>query len=192
MKLEQTTLPSRKEIHHRSKSDYSQWFRLVLLVSFTVMIAGFMYWGYAQSARIAQEGELSPGVETDEHSEPTSFLSAQTPSKTIETGLPPLDLSDSGEDTSDAKTEAEAALSTEPHPSDNNQNSTAITTDPVVENVTFSGKYHVVQNGETLYSIAMKHFSDKSYVNKIAQLNGLKDETKIYAGYKLKIPNKTP
>jgi LysM repeat protein len=196
MEQEQVFLPSRKEVHHQPKSDYSQWFRYVLLFSFTVMIAGFIYWGYGQNERLTQEGRLQPGVDTNEPSDSPPSPPSETSSESADPGLPPIDLSNSGENTTDVsnKNDGDSSSSKETEPpnqssssSDNDGTAISPTVDP-----SFSGNYHLVQPGETLYSIAMKYFSDKSYVNRIAHLNELEDQTKIFVGYKLKLPKKTP
>lgn len=47
-----------------------------------------------------------------------------------------------------------------------------------------TGKYHTVKSGETLSGIAKKYGTT---VNKLVQLNGIKDPNKIYVGQKIKI-----
>lgn len=48
---------------------------------------------------------------------------------------------------------------------------------------------HTVQAGETLYSITMKYYSNKDYINYVAKFNGIKDPTTdVKVGMKLNIP----
>lgn len=48
---------------------------------------------------------------------------------------------------------------------------------------------HTVQAGETLYSITMKYYKNKEYLNYVAQFNGIKDPTTdVKVGMKLSIP----
>lgn len=47
---------------------------------------------------------------------------------------------------------------------------------------------HLVQPGETLYSISMNYYNDKIYAGDIEELNGLADPNQIQAGMELKLP----
>lgn len=49
---------------------------------------------------------------------------------------------------------------------------------------------HIVQSGETLYSITMKYYHSKKYMNYLAEHNGINDTRNIEAGTKLIIPAK--
>jgi cytoskeletal protein RodZ len=49
---------------------------------------------------------------------------------------------------------------------------------------------HIVQPGETLYSITMKYYHSKKYMDYLAEYNGIKDTRNVEAGVKLMIPEK--
>ena len=49
-------------------------------------------------------------------------------------------------------------------------------------------KFHVVQEGETLYGICIAEYSSVNKLKEICELNGLEDENKIVAGQKLLLP----
>jgi cytoskeletal protein RodZ len=49
---------------------------------------------------------------------------------------------------------------------------------------------HIVQSGETLYSITMKYYHSKKYMDHLAEYNGIKDIRNIETGTKLIIPEK--
>jgi LysM repeat protein len=172
MEQEQKTLPSRKKVHHRPKSDYSQWFRMVLVVLFVCIVLGSIYWGYDKSRLNSNADGLQPGIVILDppitSAEPDTSSDASSDSSTQ--GLEPIDTSDPDDD------ESSDNESTEGQPAPND----------------FSGHTHIVQQGETLYSIAMQYFADNSYVDKIARLNNLNDQKTIYAGFELKLPTKTP
>jgi nucleoid-associated protein YgaU len=47
---------------------------------------------------------------------------------------------------------------------------------------------HVVQPGETLYSISMKYYNNQIYAGDIEELNGISDPNRIQVGMELKLP----
>lgn len=49
---------------------------------------------------------------------------------------------------------------------------------------------HVVEPGENLYRISLKYYQSGKYAEALAEYNGLTDKDDLYAGYKLKIPDK--
>lgn len=49
---------------------------------------------------------------------------------------------------------------------------------------------HVVESGENLYRISLKYYQSGKYAKALAEYNGLTDKDALYAGYKLKIPDK--
>jgi cytoskeletal protein RodZ len=49
---------------------------------------------------------------------------------------------------------------------------------------------HIVQPGETLYSITMKYYHSKKYMDYLAEYNRIKDTRNVEAGVKLMIPEK--
>lgn len=54
--------------------------------------------------------------------------------------------------------------------------------------VTNTRRIHVVETGETLYSICFAEYHSVNRVKEICELNGLEDENKIIAGQKLLLP----
>jgi LysM repeat protein len=174
MKTPSTPMPSRKEQHKRQPKDWSQHFRKLLLVTFFMMVLGFIYWGYDETTHRLEAVTVTPGIET-EGSEDTS-------SNAVSPGLPALDLS--GQTEADTETAAETNDQTETIEGIN-------TTEKDHPDIPFSGDVHEVQEGETLYSIAMKYYSNNEYVARIMALNNIEDETKVYVGLSLKLPSKS-
>jgi len=54
--------------------------------------------------------------------------------------------------------------------------------------VSGSTRYHVVQDGETLYGICIAEYHSVNKLKEICELNGLEDENKIVSGQKLLLP----
>ncbi|GBF11586.1 LysM domain protein [Tepidibacillus sp. HK-1] len=50
---------------------------------------------------------------------------------------------------------------------------------------------HIVKPGENLYRISLKYYQSGKYVSALAKYNGLKNSDDLYAGFKLKIPDKS-
>jgi cytoskeletal protein RodZ len=163
----------------------------IILYAFLALIAAFLiYWFW-------QENQSAPSVtppttESQEESSQedkgdlTSDISDDEGDKSKETDS---DLNDTSKDdmeeseAGDAETSEESDEGIEQDPQAD-EASDESTTEPIII------AEHIVQSGETLYSITMKYYHSKKYMDYLAEYNSINDTRNIEAGTKLIIPAK--
>lgn len=189
-----SSLPPRSEVHKNKAAPKVKWkikhplVRLLLVFFILLPIAIFSIYYYVannQNTPAGVNGYHKGFVEQVEFMNHDDDVSPKNDNSSSEAIAPEVNILE----TSKAEQIDRNVMKNEPSELNRNDSAEEKNLDSSNQKTEYQVMYHTVSQNETLFSISMKYYQNKSGVKLIQQWNNLKDAN-IYLGQTLKIPIK--
>lgn len=140
-----------------------------------VLVVGLIIYGVSQRAG-EEAREIDPMVELAESENGTAMQPQEAMNTAAAVDMGRVEATDATDATAMTETGAIAETSGQAEAT------------PALTTMSTVPETHVVQPGETLYSISMQYYATHIYAGDIEQLNGLSNPNQIQAGMELTLP----